>query len=113
MFLSCRPVRSRVLAVQGQHLQQCSVASCLLLQVVPRGEGEQEASHPSSSSEPHCSGAGYAPYVVVDNTMMVEYFIIGLQAELQDGVIPLMCRTVEEVAQRAVILERTVRARQR
>ncbi|MQM08362.1 hypothetical protein Taro_041214, partial [Colocasia esculenta] len=29
-----------------------------------RGEGEQEASHPSSSSEPHRSGVGYAPLVV-------------------------------------------------
>ncbi|MQL93911.1 hypothetical protein Taro_026565 [Colocasia esculenta] len=37
MFLSRRPLRSRVLAVQGQHLQQCSVVSCLLLPVVPRG----------------------------------------------------------------------------
>ncbi|MQM02092.1 hypothetical protein Taro_034854 [Colocasia esculenta] len=54
----------------------------------------------------------YAPYVVTDNTMMVEYFIKGLRAELQDAVIPLMCRTVEEAAQRVAILERTVRARQ-
>ncbi|MQL68141.1 hypothetical protein Taro_000404 [Colocasia esculenta] len=54
----------------------------------------------------------YAPYVVTDNTMMVEYFIRVLRAELQDAVIPLMCRTVEEAAQRAAILERTVRARQ-
>ncbi|MQL86799.1 hypothetical protein Taro_019335 [Colocasia esculenta] len=54
----------------------------------------------------------YAPYVVTDNTMMMEYFIRGLRAELQDAVIPLMCRTVEEAAQRAAILERTVRARQ-
>ncbi|MQL77935.1 hypothetical protein Taro_010357 [Colocasia esculenta] len=37
MFLGRRPVRSYVIAVQGQHLQQCSVASCLLLSVVPRG----------------------------------------------------------------------------
>ncbi|MQM02559.1 hypothetical protein Taro_035323 [Colocasia esculenta] len=37
MFLSHRPVWSRVLVVQGQHLQQCSIASCLLLPVVPRG----------------------------------------------------------------------------
>ncbi|MQM15547.1 hypothetical protein Taro_048492 [Colocasia esculenta] len=51
----------------------------------------------------------YAPYVVIDNTMMVEYFIRGLRAELQDAVIPLMCRTVEEAAQQAVILERTGR----
>ncbi|MQL83578.1 hypothetical protein Taro_016062 [Colocasia esculenta] len=36
-FLDCRPVRSRVVAVQGQHLQQCSVASWLLSSVVPRG----------------------------------------------------------------------------
>ncbi|MQL76966.1 hypothetical protein Taro_009369, partial [Colocasia esculenta] len=39
-FLDYRPVRSRVEAVQGQHLQQCSVASvasCLLPSVVPRG----------------------------------------------------------------------------
>ncbi|MQL72587.1 hypothetical protein Taro_004941 [Colocasia esculenta] len=50
--------------------------------------------------------------MVTDNTMMVEYFIRGLRAELQDAVIPLMCRTVEEAAQRAAILERTVRARQ-
>ncbi|MQL84765.1 hypothetical protein Taro_017277 [Colocasia esculenta] len=54
----------------------------------------------------------YAPYVVTDNIMMVEYFIRGLRPELQDAVIPLMCRTVEEAAQRAAILERTVRARQ-
>ncbi|MQL78134.1 hypothetical protein Taro_010570 [Colocasia esculenta] len=54
----------------------------------------------------------YAPYVVTDNTMMVEYFIRGLRAELQDAVIPLMSRTVEEAAQRAAILERTIRVRQ-
>ncbi|MQL78361.1 hypothetical protein Taro_010799 [Colocasia esculenta] len=45
-FLGRRPVRSRVIAVQGQHLQQCSVGqhlqqcsvvSCLLLPAVPRG----------------------------------------------------------------------------
>ncbi|MQM13517.1 hypothetical protein Taro_046441 [Colocasia esculenta] len=39
-FLGRRPVRSHVVAVQGQHLQQCSVASvayCLLPSVVPRG----------------------------------------------------------------------------
>ncbi|MQM15110.1 hypothetical protein Taro_048048, partial [Colocasia esculenta] len=49
----------------------------------------------------------YAPYVVTDNTMMVEYFIRGLRAELQDAVIPLMCKTMEEAAQQAAILERT------
>ncbi|MQL86765.1 hypothetical protein Taro_019303 [Colocasia esculenta] len=54
----------------------------------------------------------YAPYVVRDNTMMVEYFIRGLRPELQDAVIPLMCKTVEEAAQRVAVLERTVRARQ-
>ncbi|MQL99569.1 hypothetical protein Taro_032294 [Colocasia esculenta] len=54
----------------------------------------------------------YAPYVVTDNTMMVEYFIRGLRPELQDAVIPLMCRTVEEAAQKTAILERTVLARQ-
>ncbi|MQL71847.1 hypothetical protein Taro_004158 [Colocasia esculenta] len=37
MFLGRRLVQSRVIAVQGQHLQQCSVASCLLLPVLPRG----------------------------------------------------------------------------
>ncbi|MQM11782.1 hypothetical protein Taro_044689 [Colocasia esculenta] len=36
-FLGRRPVRSRAVAVQGQHPQQCSVASCLLPSVVPRG----------------------------------------------------------------------------
>ncbi|MQL76282.1 hypothetical protein Taro_008676 [Colocasia esculenta] len=39
-FLGRRPIRSCVVAVQGQHLQQCSVASvasCLLPSVVPRG----------------------------------------------------------------------------
>ncbi|MQM13602.1 hypothetical protein Taro_046528 [Colocasia esculenta] len=40
----------------------------------------------------------YAPYVVTDNAMMVEYFIRGLRSELQTAVIPLMCRTVEEAA---------------
>ncbi|MQM12636.1 hypothetical protein Taro_045555 [Colocasia esculenta] len=54
----------------------------------------------------------YAPYVVTDNTRMVEYFIRGLKAELQDAVIPLMCRIVEEAAHRAEILEWIVRARQ-
>ncbi|MQL95005.1 hypothetical protein Taro_027666, partial [Colocasia esculenta] len=54
---------------------------------------------------------GYAPYVVTDDAMMEEYFIRGLRPELQDVVIPLMCRTVE-TAQRAAILERTVQARQ-
>ncbi|MQL86627.1 hypothetical protein Taro_019155 [Colocasia esculenta] len=38
----------------------------------------------------------YVPYVVSDNAMMVEYFIRGLRTELQNAVIPLMCRTVEE-----------------
>ncbi|MQM14224.1 hypothetical protein Taro_047155, partial [Colocasia esculenta] len=46
------------------------------------------------------------------NAMMVEYFIRGLRLELQDAVIPLMCKIVEEAAQRAAILERTVQARQ-
>ncbi|MQM04360.1 hypothetical protein Taro_037162 [Colocasia esculenta] len=36
-FLSRHLVRNSVIAVQGQHLQQCSVASWLLLPVVPRG----------------------------------------------------------------------------
>ncbi|MQM19462.1 hypothetical protein Taro_052467 [Colocasia esculenta] len=49
----------------------------------------------------------YAPYVVSDSAMMVEYFIRGLRLELQDAVAPLMCRTVEEAAQRAAVLERT------
>ncbi|MQL90226.1 hypothetical protein Taro_022817 [Colocasia esculenta] len=54
----------------------------------------------------------YAPYVVTDNAMMVEYFIRGLRPELQTAIIPLMCRTVEEAAQRAATLERAVRTRQ-
>ncbi|MQL92923.1 hypothetical protein Taro_025558, partial [Colocasia esculenta] len=32
----------------------------------------------------------YAPYVVSDNNMMVEYFIRGLRVELQDAIVPLM-----------------------
>ncbi|MQM08419.1 hypothetical protein Taro_041274 [Colocasia esculenta] len=51
----------------------------------------------------------YAPYVVSDNNMMVEYFIRGLRVELQDAVVPLMCKTVEEAAQRAATLERSIR----
>ncbi|MQM06668.1 hypothetical protein Taro_039494 [Colocasia esculenta] len=54
----------------------------------------------------------YTPYVVSDNAMMVEYFIKGLRPELQNAVIPLMCRTVEEAAQRAATLERSVRTLQ-
>ncbi|MQL70862.1 hypothetical protein Taro_003187 [Colocasia esculenta] len=54
----------------------------------------------------------YAPYVVSDNNMMVEYFIRGLRVELQDAIVPLMCKTVEEVAQRAATLERSIRTRQ-
>ncbi|MQL94713.1 hypothetical protein Taro_027376 [Colocasia esculenta] len=54
----------------------------------------------------------YAPYVVTDNAMMIEYFIRGLRPELQTAVIPLMCRTIEEAAQRAATLERAVRTRQ-
>ncbi|MQM00084.1 hypothetical protein Taro_032817 [Colocasia esculenta] len=54
----------------------------------------------------------HAPYVVTDNAMMVEYFIRGLRPELQTAVIPLMCRTVEEAAQRAATLERAVQTRQ-
>ncbi|MQM10810.1 hypothetical protein Taro_043709, partial [Colocasia esculenta] len=54
----------------------------------------------------------YAPYVVSDNAMMVEYSIRGLREELQNAVIPLMFRTVEEAAQRATTLERSIRARQ-
>ncbi|MQL97463.1 hypothetical protein Taro_030157 [Colocasia esculenta] len=40
----------------------------------------------------------YAPYVVSDNNMMVEYFIRGLRVELQDAIVPFMCKTVEEAA---------------
>ena len=54
----------------------------------------------------------YAPYVVSDNAMMVEYFIRGLREELQNAVILLMCKSVEEAAQRAATLERSIRARQ-
>ncbi|MQM23860.1 hypothetical protein Taro_056930, partial [Colocasia esculenta] len=54
----------------------------------------------------------YAPYVVTDNAMMVEYFIRGLRPKLHTAVIPLICRTVEEVAQRVATLERAVRTRQ-
>ncbi|MQL85598.1 hypothetical protein Taro_018113 [Colocasia esculenta] len=54
----------------------------------------------------------YAPYVVSDNNMMVEYFIRGLRVELQDAIVPLMCKTVEEAAQRAATLERSIQTRQ-
>ncbi|MQL83887.1 hypothetical protein Taro_016391 [Colocasia esculenta] len=54
----------------------------------------------------------YAPYVVSDNNMMVEYFIRGLRVELQNAIVPLMCKTVEEAAQRAATLERYIRTRQ-
>ncbi|MQM20513.1 hypothetical protein Taro_053535 [Colocasia esculenta] len=54
----------------------------------------------------------YAPYVVSDNNMMVEYFIRRLRVELQDAIVPLMCKTVEEAAQRAATLERSIRTRQ-
>ncbi|MQL71207.1 hypothetical protein Taro_003534 [Colocasia esculenta] len=54
----------------------------------------------------------YAPYVVSDNNIMVEYFIKGLRVELQDAIVPLMCKTVEEAAQRAATLERSIRTRQ-
>ncbi|MQL83223.1 hypothetical protein Taro_015716 [Colocasia esculenta] len=54
----------------------------------------------------------YVPYVVSDNNMMVEYFIRGLRVELQDAIVPLMCKTVEEAAQRAATLERSIRTRQ-
>ncbi|MQL87426.1 hypothetical protein Taro_019967 [Colocasia esculenta] len=54
----------------------------------------------------------YAPYVVSDNNMMVEYFIRGLRVELQDAIVPLMCKTVEEAAQRAATLERSIRTLQ-
>ncbi|MQL69331.1 hypothetical protein Taro_001578, partial [Colocasia esculenta] len=54
----------------------------------------------------------YAPYVVSDNNMMVEYFSRGLRVELQNAIVPLMCKTVEEVAQRAATLERSIRTRQ-
>ncbi|MQL69405.1 hypothetical protein Taro_001686 [Colocasia esculenta] len=50
----------------------------------------------------------YAPYVVTNNAMMVEYFIRGLRPELQDAMISLICGTVEEAAQRAAIFERTM-----
>ncbi|MQL84248.1 hypothetical protein Taro_016766 [Colocasia esculenta] len=55
----------------------------------------------------------YAPYVVSDNNMMVKYFIRGLRVELQDAIVPLMCKTVEEAAQRAATLERSIRTRQK
>ncbi|MQM07869.1 hypothetical protein Taro_040716 [Colocasia esculenta] len=54
----------------------------------------------------------YAPYVVSDNNMMVEYFIRGLRVELHDAIVPLMCKTMEEAAQRAATLERSIRTRQ-
>ncbi|MQM02365.1 hypothetical protein Taro_035131, partial [Colocasia esculenta] len=54
----------------------------------------------------------YAPYVVLDNNMIVEYFIRDLRVELQDAIVPLMCKTVEEAAQRAATLERSIRTRQ-
>ncbi|MQL83639.1 hypothetical protein Taro_016128 [Colocasia esculenta] len=54
----------------------------------------------------------YAPYVVSDNNMMVEYFIRGLRVELQDAIVPLRCKTLEEAAQRAATLERSIRTRQ-
>ncbi|MQL78724.1 hypothetical protein Taro_011161 [Colocasia esculenta] len=54
----------------------------------------------------------YAPYVVSDNNMMVEYFIRGFRVELQDAIVPLMCKTVEEAAQRVATLERSIRIRQ-
>ncbi|MQM17977.1 hypothetical protein Taro_050960 [Colocasia esculenta] len=60
-------------------------------------------SNPSGSSDlwvgvrPLGSLAG-GPGGRVVTTMMVEYFIRGLPAELQDAVIPLMCKTVEEAA---------------
>ncbi|MQM22362.1 hypothetical protein Taro_055412 [Colocasia esculenta] len=36
----------------------------------------------------------------------------GLRVELQDAIVPLMCKTVEEAAQRAATLERSIRTRQ-
>ncbi|MQL79203.1 hypothetical protein Taro_011641 [Colocasia esculenta] len=53
-----------------------------------------------------------ADKVVLDNNVMVEYFIRGLRVELQDAIVPLMCKTVEEAAQRAATLERSIRTRQ-
>ncbi|MQM23800.1 hypothetical protein Taro_056870 [Colocasia esculenta] len=35
----------------------------------------------------------------------------GLRVELQDAIVPLICKTVEEVAQRAATLERSIRTR--
>ncbi|MQM13474.1 hypothetical protein Taro_046399 [Colocasia esculenta] len=54
----------------------------------------------------------YAPYVVSDNNMMVEYFIRGLRVELQNAIVPLMCKAVEEAAQRVAMLERSIRTHQ-
>ncbi|MQM23202.1 hypothetical protein Taro_056265, partial [Colocasia esculenta] len=51
----------------------------------------------------------YAPYIVSDNNKMVEYFIRGLRVELQNAIVPLMCKTVEEAAHRATTLERSIR----
>ncbi|MQL95168.1 hypothetical protein Taro_027833 [Colocasia esculenta] len=36
----------------------------------------------------------------------------GLRVELQDAIVPLMCKTVEEAAQRAATLERSIQTRQ-
>ncbi|MQM02220.1 hypothetical protein Taro_034987 [Colocasia esculenta] len=36
----------------------------------------------------------------------------GLRVELQNAIVPLMCKTVEEAAQRAATLERSIRTRQ-
>ncbi|MQL93559.1 hypothetical protein Taro_026209 [Colocasia esculenta] len=47
-----------------------------------------------------------------DKVVLAAYQLRGLRVELQDAIVPLMCKTVEEAAQRAAMLERSIRTRQ-
>ncbi|MQL68705.1 hypothetical protein Taro_001008 [Colocasia esculenta] len=62
-LLALRLVQSRTVAELGLHHQQCNLFFLFTSGYAP-GKGEQEASRPSSSSEPHHSGVGSAPPAV-------------------------------------------------
>ncbi|MQL72563.1 hypothetical protein Taro_004896, partial [Colocasia esculenta] len=84
----------------------------LKMQTTFAGRTEEAITWPEFLDMRFMALSRYAPYVVSDNNMMVEYFIRGLRVELQDEIVPLICKTVEEAAQRAATLEKSIRTRQ-
>ncbi|MQM05449.1 hypothetical protein Taro_038263 [Colocasia esculenta] len=84
---------------------------------VPPGDGEAipVAPVPPRVEVPFAAPVPPPPPVLIaeEPVMQVEKFLrLGLRVELQDAIVPLMCKTVEEAAQRAATLERSIRTRQ-